>query len=178
MTTKSSAANGDTSGNNGTSPKMVPESDLIALKQSLEARIQEAQGVADSAAKQLEEATASLSKERAATIAAEAKVKGLEPQTKTLAELEGRYKVAQEKLSKLELAQLDQRRQALVSRGVDPEKAKTLDEAAIAVLELNLPAKTVIPSKGFDVKGSGGVDITGLSARELIRTGFDQLRQA
>jgi len=163
----------------GTSSKTVPESDLVAMRQALEAKIKEAEGTSSATSEQLKEVTASLTKERAALAAAETKVKGFEPQLTELTELRNKYQMADTKLKQLQSQQLDQRRQALVIRGIDSEKVKTLDEAAIAVLENYLPAvKAGAFKNGYDIKGSGSADITGLSARELLRTGLDQLRRA
>ena len=172
---ETSAATDQQSANNGTSNKTVPEADLVALKQSLEAKVKEAEGALDAAKKQVAEATASLSQERAAKTAAEAKVQELTPRIAELEELKTKHTATEAQLAELHTAQLESRRQALITRGIDSEKAKTLDEAAITVLETHLPArKDGVPAAGFDARGSGATDIAGLSARELLRLGVDQ----
>ena len=169
---KASAVSGDKSDNTDTSAKTVPESDLIALKQSLEAQVKEAIGTAEAVRKQLAEVTASLGTERAARTAAEAKAKELEPKIQELTKLQETHQATTKQLADLKTAQLEQRRQALIVRGVDSAKAKTLDEAAIAVLEAHLPATRA--TSGFDARGTGSDGGGKKSALEHIRAGLEQ----
>lgn len=170
--TQSSAPNGDGAANNGT-PKAVPEADLLAVKSALETKTREL----EAATQRLADATTALGQERAAKAAAEAKVQELSPRIKELDELKVAHKATTAQLTELRNAQLESRRQALITRGISPENAKTLDEAAITVLEAHLPAQPKPPAaNGYDAKGAGNTDISGLSARELIRMGVDQAR--
>jgi vacuolar-type H+-ATPase subunit I/STV1 len=169
---QTSAADENQPDDSGASVKTVPESDLISLKQSLKTKAQESKVALEEAAKQLTQATDSLGQERAAKEAAEAKVQELEPTVTELATLKAEHATTETALNTLKEAQLNLRREALVTRGIDSEKVKTLDEAAIVVLEANLPAQTKkVPGNGFDINGSGSGDLTGLSGRALIKAG-------
>ena len=135
-------------------PKTVPEADFLALKQSLESKVEEMEAKLSASGKELVTAQSSLSSERAAHKAVEARLGELTPQVKKLTD---DLTASNTELTKFRTASLESRRQALVTRGIDPEKAKTLDESALTVLEAHLPVKTTtLPGvQGKDVGGAG-----------------------
>lgn len=177
--TKTSAAPGSEPDKTGTSPpadgaRTVPESDFLAMKQSLEARINEAEGKLAASEKSGVELTVSLDRERVARVAAEAKATGFDALTTTHDELKTAHSELQVAHQTLTGQQLDAKRTSLVQKfGVDAEKLKDLSADQLATWETALasqPTKSAAPGPtGFDLTGNGTVDLSALTPREKIK---------
>lgn len=153
--------------------KTVPEADMLAVKQLLDAKV--AEGAA--AAEKLRTAEQALASERTARTAVEARVKELEPTKVELEGLKSRLDAANKALAETITRHLEVRRSVLHQlHGIELEATKTFTPEQLDALEKVLP--TVKPVRrpgatGVDASGTGSADISGLSGREKIRAAFE-----
>ena len=163
-----SAADGNEPANNGASVKTVPEADLIALKQSLETKVSDAETRATSAEGTLET-------ERADHKSVEAKAGKVDAMAIEIEDLKTKVATAETATQTLVDQNLDDVKKKLVSEYRLPqEKVDAMNLEQARMFLDTLPVPTTIPtSANLDMQTSGaGGDISILSAREKIRQGL------
>lgn len=165
----SPGAQGATPGNSGSvggtkPPDGAPESDVMALKRSLE----DAQIALANTKKNLDT-------ERAARQAADEKLKSLEPLQQRVGQLEQEVTAKDTQLKEAQTSMLNARRLALQKQYNLPEElVKNYTQEQLEALEKALPSavKTIPGATGFDSQGSPGSGVKTLTAREMIRQGL------
>ena len=167
MTTNSSAAGNNPSDNNGASSRTVPESELVALKQSLEAKVNETET-------RLAASQATLEQERAGRKPVEVKAQQVDSLTAERDTLKKQLETTQAEHKQLLDQTLQTIRQRLVTEYHLPKEkvdSFSLDQARLFLD--TLPAPTLVNPANYDLTGGGqGGDVTSLSAREKIRHGL------
>jgi predicted RNase H-like nuclease (RuvC/YqgF family) len=150
----------------GGSPKLVPESDLMAIKAQLEKLSASTKDLQSAIA----ERDAIINQLRTELENAKASSSSTEDLSKRLAELEAELAASKESRNKLESQLVDTKISTLSQRyGVPVEtlRGKSLDQLALIESVLS---KSRLPSNSFDAIGSG--QTANLSAREKIKQGL------
>ena len=166
----------DKSGTNNQQVKMVPESDLIAAKRSLETKVQEKDS-------EITTLKSDLGTEKAAREAAESKVSDVEALTASVEELKvnittltGERDAATTSLEGLSTKLLETRRASLVSYGYPVEKVNDMNEEGLRALESvagQMKTKVDPPLiRGMGINDGGGGTQEGKSALEKIGAGL------
>lgn len=168
---QSSAGSDNQNGNNGASAKTVPESDLIALKQSLESKVAEAGQKAQELETQLATAQSTLEQERAGHKPVEEKAQQVDQLTEELTKAKSELDTTSQAYNSL----LSQTNESLGQRLIDDyhlpkEKVDALSlEEKRKFLE-TLPAPSRTNPNHYDLGGGGtGSDTSTLSSRGKIR---------
>jgi hypothetical protein len=166
------------SGNNDTSLRMVPESDVQAVKRSLEAKVAEAETKVNEHAEALKQAQIDLDQERVGRKSAEERVQQVDALTVERDEAKTVADKAQSDYAKLLETNLETARTTLIrDYKLSPDKVNTmsLEQTALLIDTLPTPNNHIPTPNNIDMSGNGG-GTENLSARDRLRRALDNER--
>jgi superfamily II RNA helicase len=168
---------GKGAGQGGNNPKMVPESDLLAVKASLSKEVESAKQAAADAIAKLDEATKSVTTERAAREAVEKELVDIKEKVANHEATRSELEEVKKKLQDIETREVTAIQEQLKSAGIpeDEIKGKSRNELELMskVLGYTKTSSGSGSGKGFDVRGGGGAGAVNLSPRDMIRAGIE-----